>query len=451
MILKLRNQRIINAGTPYTRITAQMDSGDTTIVVLSDDGFTGSDKYALFGEFGDENSEIVDFTSSTGNILTVTAVAKDHPEGTPVYLLNADQVQFMRATTVSGTYSELDKVDINPEMEFTVYEDTTNSTGYGKARFYNSDATEAYGSYYEIIRYDEDNRKTRGFVKEVATKRLGAEIDGVNITEDFLNNEVALCDDRIRNERIRWSQEANRVAIEAEVGITKYDLSSYLKDVNTVESIQSVYYDGEPISVVDKNVFMDYLHGVQHSNLAADVATTDTEIEVDDVSVFEDEGTVTIEGDTIDYTGRTLATNELTGVTNITSAHTVDTTGGNTNEVWQSPTTGMPYAATIIDGVLYTYPYMSSDSDAKVFTIDYVEDYSQITLDSDVLAYPPEIYVLYLMASISRKRGDEDFPRYEDNFAVELQKLKIRNGSAIERRMQPRISIYNQSKRVRLK
>ena len=451
MILKLRNQRLINVGTPYSRTTAQMDATDTTITILSDDGFTGSDKYVLFGEFGDENSEIAAFDSVATNVLTVAAVAKDHPEGTPVYLLNANQVQFMRSTTATGVYAELDVMTINPEMEFTVYEDTTNSTGYGKARFYNEDADEEYGSYYEIIRYDEDDRKTRGFIKQVSLDRLGAAIDGNTITEDFLNNEIKMCDDKIRQERIRWTQESTRLILELDLGITEYDLSSYLKNLDTIESIQGVYYNGEVISIVKRDVFVSYLGGAQHTYLAADVDTTDTEIEVTDASVLDDDGSIVIEGDTIDYTARDIDTNILSGVTNIDSAHTTTSTNGYDTEVWQGVTVGKPYVATVIDGKLLTYPYVDSSSDVYNLEIDLVNKYTQITLDSDTLEFPPELYVSYLMASISRLRGDADFVRYEDKFASELLKTKMRNGSVIERRLRPRISIYNQNRRTNIR
>jgi len=177
MILKLLNSRILHVGGARTTNSVDAFNTDTTTNVNSDENFSGGDNSLLFGEFGDENSEIVAFTSATGNVLTHAALTKDHPIGTPIYLIKANQVSFQRSATVDGTYTELSKVDINPEDLYTIYDDTTNTTGFGKAKFYNSDATADYGTYYEIIKYSEDDRLTRGFVKEISREEMTAEED----------------------------------------------------------------------------------------------------------------------------------------------------------------------------------------------------------------------------------------------------------------------------------
>lgn len=448
MLLKLRNQRLIQEGNPETLIEEQVDSGDTTINVLSDESFSGSNKYLLIGEFGDENSEIVSFTSATGNVLTVAAVAKDHPKTTPVYLINANQVQFMRATSATGTYSELNKVSIQPEDLFTVYDDTANTTGYGKARFWNSGSSAAYGDYYEVIRYDENIRMTRGFAKQVAIDRTNARIDGMTLTEDMLDNEIELCDSRIRRERIRWSQETSRLLLDAEIGITEYDLSDYLKNIETKESLLGVWYDGYELEVLDKDDFMVRLGGIQKTTLASAItATTDTTITVTDSSVLASEGTIVIEGDSIDYTSKDDSTNILSGVTNISSTHAITSSGGNDTEVWQNPEDGKPTIATVSDGKLLTFPVLTSSADVKLFTIDYIATYTQISLDSDVLPFPPDLYILWLKAFIGERRGDADYRVHQDMFFNELFRYKALIGSAVRRQMRPIGRFYNTKRR----
>lgn len=448
MLLKLRNRRLINLGTPKTRISTHTDSGSTSVSVVSDEGFSGSDKYVLLGEFGDENSEIKSFTSATGDVLTIPATSKDHPAGTPVYLLNANQVQFMRATTASGSYTELTVVTVNPENEYTAYEDTTNSTGFGKARFYNEDADAAYGSYYEIIRYDQDDKKTRGFVKQTALDRCNAYVDGSVISEEMLNNEVSLCDSRIRRERIRWTQESNRIAVETEVGISEYDLSSYLKDSDTIESVVNIWLGGKEVTMVKRDVFFRYLNGVQHTYLAeAITSTSQTEIVVSDSSVLADSGSIWIEGDEITYTSKDDDTDTLSGVDDIGSTHAITSDGGATMEVWQRPDTGKPNVATVIAGKLYTYPVIDDSDDAKVFEIDVINKYDQITLDSDTLEFPEDLYVTWLEVFIKKRRGDKDLQYDKNSFLTELFRYKAQNGSVIERRIRPRVSLYNTDRR----
>ena len=445
MILKFKNQRIINAGTPFTQITELMESTDTTIAVLSDERFTGSNKYVLFGNFGDENSEIVVFTSATSNVLTVGAVTKDHPAGTPVYLLNANQLQFMRATTATGTYAELAKVDIDAEALITTYEDTTNSTGFGKARFWNEAGAAAYQDYWEIIKYDKNDRRTRGYIKRVAMSRQNVFDGDPDITEDFLNDIVTEADDLIREEKINWKDEFGTLTIETAVGQTKYDISSYFKEQLTISSVLYAKCDGEKMALTTFDNFLSELGSSVNTALAADVALVDTTITVEDSSDLPDEGSITIGDDSIDYTANDRSTNVLSGVTSISSTHS---TG---DEVWYDPNTGVPDLVSVNDGYLYINTLIDSSDDAKTIEILYSKQYTNITLDSDELAFPPHLYISFLRAAIAEKKGEKDAQSLDQKFNYQLLKYKSKDVSPTETALKPAIKLYPDSRRGTLK
>lgn len=445
MILKLKNQRLINATTPFTQTTAQMDSADTTINVLSDDNFTGSNKYILFGNFGDESSEIVAFTSATGNVLTVAAVSKDHPAGTPVYLLNANQVQFMYSATVSGTYAELTKVNIDAESLVTTYEDSSNSAGFGKARFWNSGSSEAYQDFWEIIKYDGDDRKTRGYAKKVAMARQNVPDGDPDITEEFLNDAITECDERIRAEKINWKEEVAELTISTSLGVSEYDISSYFKEQLTVSSLLYVKCDGEKVAVRTYDNFLANQLTAVKTYLASDVATTDTEITVDDSSDLPDEGSILIGSDSIDYTANDRDTNVLSGVTNISTTHSTD------DEVWYDATFGVPDAVSVMNGTLHVYPIINAEKYAKNITIVYSKDYTNITLDSDALAFPSYLYISFLRAAIAEKKGQKDSQVLRQSFDIELAKHKSKDVSPTEVGFRPSTPIYSSSRRGSLK
>ena len=122
-----------------TFTTADESSVDTTLTVESIVGFSDGD-YVLIGEFGQEDAEIARISGSpSGTTLTFTGnLTYTHTKNTPVYNIDRNEVEFSRATTVSGSKSILTTVSITPDSLHTVYEDTSNTTGFGFYRWKNT-------------------------------------------------------------------------------------------------------------------------------------------------------------------------------------------------------------------------------------------------------------------------------------------------------------------------
>jgi len=450
MLLKLRNRRILK-GAAKTYMETNSSSGDGTLTVLSDENFSGTNKYVLIGEFADGQSELIAFTSATGNVLTLGAnTAQDHPKGTPVYLIQANQVDFYRSATIDGTYTTLAKVDIFAESDFTYYDDTANTTGFAKPIFYNSGAAANYGSFYEIIKYSGSVRKTRGFVKDVAVDEMNAFVDD-DLTEDYLDRQIIVCDEILRDEKIKWKEETYELSVQSEVGITEYDLSSYVKDDDTISSILLAKMGKKDITPILRDDMADIKEDAVKTTLAVAItATTDTTITLTDSGDFADDGDILIEGDSISYTDNNRTTNVLSGVTEISATHAITSTEGADMEVWQGADTGKPDYLTIVDGVMKTYPVIDDTDDDLIISLDIAKIFDAITLDSDELAFPSYLYISYLKYAIARKRGDGDLSNLQTEFWGMVNKHKKKDISPVNRNFTPTGVFYNSSRRGRI-
>lgn len=139
--LKADNRTISN-GAKFTFIKENYSSGVTSIVVDNSTPIVALD-YILIGEWGEEFTEIVKVstvTSSSHTLALTAATSFAHSESSRVTVIKYNQVKFYRTATT--TFSEagtlLATIDIQPERFHTVYNDTTNTTGYGWFKFYNA-------------------------------------------------------------------------------------------------------------------------------------------------------------------------------------------------------------------------------------------------------------------------------------------------------------------------
>lgn len=152
--LKIDN-RSLTQNTEFSFLVNNESSGVTAgtgVTVVNSDIFADSvtNDYALLGEWGAENSEILKLSSVTvsGGVHTIKFTASTkfaHSESTRITLLKYNQVRFYRTTTATFNSNPANAltgfVDIQPDDYFTKYYDLTNSTGFGWVVFYNATTT----------------------------------------------------------------------------------------------------------------------------------------------------------------------------------------------------------------------------------------------------------------------------------------------------------------------
>jgi len=128
----------------YSYLSANYNSGVSALVVKNSNCAVAND-YVLLGEFGSQQSEIIKVstvTSATHTLNLATATIFAHPQDTKVSVIRYNQVKYYRTTTAtfssSGTELTGSPIDVQANRINTIYQDSTNTTGYGWFVFYNS-------------------------------------------------------------------------------------------------------------------------------------------------------------------------------------------------------------------------------------------------------------------------------------------------------------------------
>lgn len=159
MLLKAYNRSLID-DRERTFLTAAVAADGTAITVIAVDSNSWADNdYVIIGEIGSPNAEILQVNGavSDGVNLTVDRLGSGgarfaHSIGEPVYRIDFNQVEFSRAVTLDGAGTVLATNEIQPDDEYTRYEDTSNTTGFGYIRFKNA-TTSAFSSYSDGVNY----------------------------------------------------------------------------------------------------------------------------------------------------------------------------------------------------------------------------------------------------------------------------------------------------------
>lgn len=161
MLLKAYNRALVD-DRERTFLTAALAADATAVTVIAVDSNAWADNdYIIMGEIGSPTAEILQINGAVtdGVALTIDRLGSGgarfaHSIGEPVYRIDYNQVEFNRSTTdsVSGV-SVLTTSEIQPDDEYTRYEDTGSSTGYGFVRFKNA-TTGAFSSYSDGVNYE---------------------------------------------------------------------------------------------------------------------------------------------------------------------------------------------------------------------------------------------------------------------------------------------------------
>mgnify|MGYP001592249062 FL=1 len=185
-------------------------------------------------------------------------------------------------------------------------------------------------------------------------------------------------------------------------GVQEYDLPYNIQSKNDNDAIINVHVRNyEIMTYADPEQWRKLNESNIQSLLAADITTASTTINLADGADFATSGTIYIQGDSITYTGRT--TNQLTGVTGITSNHF---TG---DPVYQQPNTGNPSHYSIQNGKIRLFPIPDTDYDTFNIYVDYYKDIDSTPYDHSTTEIPFYVAVVYYLAyKIYERKGKFD-------------------------------------------
>lgn len=175
MLLKAYNRSLIK-DREVTYLTAAAAATVASITVASTDlapagtssNVWADNDYMIIGKIGEEGTEVMQMSAAVTSATSLTidregsagGLRHDHPIGTPVYRVDFNRVEFSRNTTNSSSgVSVLATNNLQPDDDFTRYDDTSNTTGFGFIRFNNA-TTAAFSAYSSGVNYEESGESS---------------------------------------------------------------------------------------------------------------------------------------------------------------------------------------------------------------------------------------------------------------------------------------------------
>lgn len=373
------SQLLENEPDTYLSDTAVAASGTLTVQNIT--GLGVSD-YLVLGKFGEEQTELVQVhavTAPTGSTVTLVAnTVYSHPIDTPVQRVSFNQVEFSRATASGGDKSVLTTKTISVDDITTVYNDTTNTTGYGYIRFKNSTAT-TYSQYSDEQSY-----------ASLAWNAVGTIIDRVfrianEKGEDFISRGDVrdfLWDflDTVSDLRTIWRKEETDQDTSNSTTIAgkEFTLPTGIKFADERGIIDIRTQGGEPLKWLDPKQWATKIAGLSRSTLNGAVLEGATTLTLEDTTDIPDSGNGYIAGDLFSWTG--ITANTLTGVSGV-----LDHDSGSV--FYEENSLGTPTHYTILNGVGKLYPAPDSESDSKTLIIDHYAHFTYPDSDNDIFPF----------------------------------------------------------------
>ena len=173
-----------------TRLSADVAASATSSTVENNTGFATND-YVVFGTLGEELTEIVLLTSTTGTTTLghTTGPVFAHSARTPVAQIKYNQAKIYTSDAEDGTYTLLYTVDLTLDQDSTVKDDTTGTTAtWYKLKYYNSTTT-AISSYTVAVQgtgYTDDSLFS---MTEEVVEAFG-DAGGKDITKDEVHRQL---------------------------------------------------------------------------------------------------------------------------------------------------------------------------------------------------------------------------------------------------------------------
>lgn len=418
------------------QLSTDIAAAVSTLPVPSITGI-GVGDYLLIGEFGQETSEIVRVSTGvapSGTTITLNANAVyAHSRDERIYRIDRDQVEFSRATTLTGSKSVLSTVSITTDSLYTEYQDLTNTTGYGFARAKNSGDT-TYSNYSESFPY-------AGYSEQTLKKIFDSVLTGMGMVDDLgqplwtnkISREAAFqavvdCQDLIARKRYRWSFLTNfNVNIaEISVGEDSYALPTQIAREDGNAMILALRIGGQrDMTYVDKRKMNKLRQGVVKTTLGAAITSTgNLTVTLSDSSDFDTDGSIQVivddqdAIDDIDYTANDKTTNILSGVTGI-----LETVSNGAN-VWQGASFDEPLNFTTFEDTVVIDPPPAVEWEDFNLIGDIYEKPAVVNDLADEAQFPATVikpYVKYAL-ELLKYDGDEQkasgsYTRFQERLA----------------------------------
>lgn len=408
----------------FTFLSEGVVFGGSTIRVQSIVGFhsvsTSSGQILCIGEIGGERTELVRTSNSSGyapsntykDITLRDTLTHDHPQDTPVYIVDYNRIDIQHAATVTGSKSTIIAspsypIYIDPTLNETVYNDTTKTSGFYFIRF-NETVGDTNSDWSDAIPYSGYDDNMVAAIKQRAVDDLGETIDGNTITHEYLNSKLweARREYHQAPGKRPFRRKFNTIIGTAMTGSYRIDLPTDCERPFTAENVFGVrignqrnmhFYD-------KKELDFDYINK-PHTVLTTAYAVGDQDLYLSNVRDFADSGSVSVEGTTIGYSAKS----NTGGTMRIDSAGQWAASAG--SDVWQNASYGLPTHFTVFaDPGGSAYIYFNRPIDTAYIGQNIYCDYYRTLLgydsDADTLDEPKyDMFEYFLKAKVKERRS----------------------------------------------
>lgn len=408
-----------------TFLTEDVVVGGSTLRVQSVLGFesltTSSGQIICVGPLGNERTELLRTSNSTGPSQSYKEVTLrdtlnfDHPQDTPITIVDWNRAEVQWSVAATGTKSTLTAypVAIQPDQLETIFTDASKSSGFYFVRF-NENIANASSDWSDAIPFAGFDDNSVYSIKRRALDRVGESIDGVVITNDFLNTSLweARRDYHNAPGKRPFRRNFNAVIGSALTGSFRIELPTDTERPYTAENIYGVRIGTNAnMTYIDKKEWDFSYRGVAHSTLDVPYTRgTSTSIWLANGRDFSQSAVINIEGTPVSVTRITGSQNSFT----VVSHGSWSASGG--SDAWENANYGLPDKFTVFAnpaGSAYIYfnrPIETAYINQNIYA-DYYRTLLGYDTDGDVLDEPDyDMYPDYLAAKIKyrRQKGQVD-------------------------------------------
>ncbi len=449
-VIRAAHQTILSNLVTY--LTSSTTAGATSFSVLDNSPIVQND-YVVVGKIGLDKTEILQVTGvvTPGTALTLGVSVYDHGTDAPVTKILWNQVQIFGADTATGSKTLIDTINLQPSRSDTSYINTGTEYNFYFVRYANSFT----GSFSDISAAAPANGVTSSVVrtvKKTALEMTNEKVDSTFITDTFLNNEIFNCEQEVWSEKQKWSwaYTFDYIIGQTVEGGYSFSLPADIADPNSEKSIleRGVRIgDRVDLQYITKEEWDKFFVLTRHTTLNGSIVIGAATIVLTSVSDLDTSGSIVIGSDNaINYTGVTVATNTLTGVTGVVANHSSG------EDVWQNASFTEPNYFTVFSGKLYFQAGVQSTYAGKNVYLSYYKKPVNLTdevtgafNDYETLDLPDfTIYHYYLAWKILlRKNNGVTTPESEEMHKLYTERKEIlkhidRTGQRVF--MRPRIT-----------
>lgn len=391
--IKIQNSPVQSEAVQRSYLAEPAVAGDAQIFLQNYTTFADN-QLLLIEAFGSETAEIVSINGTptvNGGAVLDAVLVRSHPVGSPVYIIDYDQVEFSTAATATGAKSVLSTVSLFPDSLSTEYVDSATSSGYYFTRFKNS-ITGVFSSYSDAMAITGWDRNTVGYLIDRALRDVGESLsDKVTLLDcyEWINHCLKLIQGKLK----RWPEHYSYNAVLGQVsrGVNSVTLPTDIYDNETNKSIISVRVgDQGKLQYLSPGDFKTELQGVRVTPVTSQATAGQTTLAITNSYDFDDTGSVHVYVSgtkyTITYTGvtRSSSAGVLTGIP-ASGTGSITVTIPAATSVWQNETEGTPLWFTVESGALVFWPLADSGNDNMNLYGDYSHVATSVDSDGDTI------------------------------------------------------------------